>query len=272
MKDMDGNDPITLHFAHANGFPAASYRKLFAALPINFEILALDKFAHSPRFPVSNNWRNQVDELIDYVECRASGPVYAVGHSFGGVISYMAVCQRPDLFKGLVMFDPPVITGLSKLLFALIKSTPLIDKMTPAGLTIKRCSSWLKGTDIVAYFKARTLFKNMDHDCVQDYVDAVMDLRHNHFHLNFDPQVEANMFRNVPSNLNQYYGRLQCPAILVTAEHTTVCVPRLIRPFIRANKLQHKVFENGGHMFPLEKPLEVAKVLADIISNWERKR
>lgn len=270
MTDMDSSKPITLHFAHANGFPAASYKKLFAALPANFSVLALDKFAHSPRFPVSNNWRNQVDELIDFVECMSTDPVYAVGHSFGGVISYMAVCQRPDLFKGLVMLDPPVITGLSKVLFSLLKGTPLIDKMTPAGLSIRRCSSWPKGTDIVAYFKARALFKNMDHDCVQDYVNAVMDLRHNHYHLNFDPMVEANIFRNVPSNLHQYKGRLKCQALLVTGENTTVCVPSLIRPFIGANKLQHKVFKQGGHMFPLEKPQEVANLLADVISGWEK--
>lgn len=263
------NDMITLHFAHANGFPAGSYRKLFAALPTNFEVLAIDKFAHSPRFPVANNWRNQVDELIDYVECRAVDPVYAVGHSFGGVISYMAACQRPDLFKGLIMLEPPVITGLSKLMFALIKATPLIDRLTPAGKTIRRCATWPKGTDIVAYFKARALFKDMDHDCVQDYVDAVMELRHNHYHLNFDPQVEADIFRNVPSNIDKYKGRLLCPALLMTGENTTVCVPRLITPFIRANKLQHQVFKHGGHMFPLEQPVVVASLIADVLTKWQ---
>jgi pimeloyl-ACP methyl ester carboxylesterase len=270
VANKDDNSALTLHFAHANGFPAASYRKLFAALPTNFEVLALDKFAHTPRFPVSNNWHNQVDELIDYVERRASGPVYAVGHSFGGVVSYMAACQRPDLFKGLIMLDPPVITGLTKVIFALVKATAFIDKLTPAGKSLRRCSSWPKGTDIAAYFKARALFKNMDHDCVQDYVDAVMELRNNHYHLNFDPLVEANIFRKVPSNIEQYYGRLKCPAILVTGEHTAVCVPRLIAPFIRGNKLVHQVFAKGGHMFPLEKPLAVAGLITDTLSEWER--
>ncbi len=85
---------VNLHFAHANGFPAASDQKLFNALPENFEVIALDKFGHTPRFPISNNWSNQVAELIHYVEGAATAPVYAVGHSFGAVICYMAVCTR----------------------------------------------------------------------------------------------------------------------------------------------------------------------------------
>ena len=73
---------VTLHFAHANGFPAPSYQKLFAALPENVEVLALAKFGHTPRFPISNNWINQVAELIYYIEHSGTTLVYAVGHSF----------------------------------------------------------------------------------------------------------------------------------------------------------------------------------------------
>lgn len=260
---------IKLHFAHANGFPAASYQKLFNGLPGNFEVLALDKFGHSPRFPISSNWSNQVAELIHYVEGSATAPVYAVGHSFGAVISYMAVCSRPELFNGLIMLDPPIITGFSRLMFKVLKSTPLIDRLTPAGKTDRRCRSWAKNADIAAYFKVRGLFKNMDDDCVQDYVKAVTELNGGHYILSFDTDIEANIFRKVPHNINHYYGQLKTPALLITGEDTTVCVPRLIGPFVRANQLEHKIFAGGGHMFPLEQPTEVAKVIAGTIAQWE---
>ena len=262
---------VKLHFAHANGFPAASYQKLFNGLPENFSVLALDKFGHTARFPISNNWGNQVAELIHYVEAVSTTPVYAVGHSFGAVISYMAACTRPELFKGLIMLDPPIITGFSRLLVKVLKPTPFIDRLTPAAKTVRRCKRWAKSIDIAAYFKARGLFENMDDDCIEDYVKAVTELNCGHYTLSFDPDIEANIFRKLPHNINRYYGQLKTPALLITGEDTMVCVPRLIGPFVRANKLEHKVFSGGGHMFPLEQPIDVANLIASAIGQWESK-
>lgn len=266
---MTAQDQVQLHFAHANSFPAGSYRKLFTALPENFKVIALEKFGHTSRFPISGNWANQVAELIDYVERAATSPVYAVGHSFGGVISFIAVCKRPDLFKGLIMLDPPLITGTTRLMFKLLKATPLIDKLTPAGKTVIRCKRWTQETDIAAYFKARALFKNMDDECIKDYVSAVTELDKGHYQLTFDTNIEANIFRNVPHNINRYDGQLKVPALLVTGQHTTVCMPRLINPFIKVNKIEHKQFAKGGHLFPLEAPVETAQLISETINHWQ---
>ena len=267
---FDEKSKAVLHFAHANGFPASSYNKVFSSLEEDYQVIAVNKFGHTPRFPISQNWTNQVAELIEYVQDKSAEPVFAVGHSFGGVISYMAACARPELFKGLIMLDPPVVTGLSRYLFRISKYTSLIDRLTPAGKTAKRCNRWDKNADIVEYFKVRALFKNMDPDCIQDYVNGVMELQGDHYRLNFKPEVEANIFRNVPHNINRFYGKLQCPALLVTGEHTTVCTPELIASFIRGNKLEHQVLPGGGHMFPLEKPEETARLISHTLARWQR--
>lgn len=265
---MEHDNEVNVHFAHANGFPAGSYRKLFDALNDDYGLCALEKFGHTNRFPISKNWHNQTQELIDYIESTQRQPVYAVGHSFGGVVSYMAACTRPDLFKGLIMLDPPMITGLTRWFFGGIKATSLIDKFTPAGKTANRCRRWGKDQDLVAYFQAKTLFKDMDKDCIADYVNSVTEQRDEHLHLNFKPEVEANIFRNVPDDIPRYYGKLACPALLVTGEHTMVCTERRIRPFIRGNHLEHRVFSGGGHMFPLESPIETATLINQTIERW----
>jgi len=172
---MTESTKINLHFAHANGFPAPSYQQLFNQLPDDFELHALTKFAHSARFPVSANLSNQVAELIDYLTHKVANPVYVVGHSFGAVVSFMAACERPDLIKGVIMLDPPIASGLARLVFKLLKHTPLIDKFSPAGKAKVRCQSWPLGTDLVAYFKSRALFKNFQLECIQDYVTAAID-------------------------------------------------------------------------------------------------
>jgi len=43
---------MILHFSHANGFPAACYRKMFSYLERDFEIDYVNTIGHDPRHPV----------------------------------------------------------------------------------------------------------------------------------------------------------------------------------------------------------------------------
>ena len=61
------NDRIIV-FAHANGFPAGTYRQLFAIWrDAGYAVHAVERFGHDPRFPVSNNWPHLRDELIHFI-------------------------------------------------------------------------------------------------------------------------------------------------------------------------------------------------------------
>lgn len=259
--------PVTLHFAHANGFPAGTYRKLFEALPSHFRVLAIDKFGHNERFPISNNWHNPAQELNDYVDQQLEDEqqqVIAVGHSFGAVVSYIAACKNPSRFCGLIMLDPPLASGFSRHLFKLAKRTPLIDKITPARLAHTRAREWHHSVDMVDYFANKGLFRSVDRDCIADYVASVIAEQGAQKTLTFDPAIEAEVFRTIPDNLNRYSGKLQCPAVIVTGAQTDICVPFLRNAFIRDNQLHHEVVQ-GGHLFPLERPIEVAETLVSLI-------
>lgn len=104
----------TIFFAHANGFPSATYGKLFSALEPDYRIRHLEQHGHDPRFPVDDNWNNLVDELILHVE-QDSEPVWGVGHSLGGVLHYHAALRRPELYRGVVLLDSPLLTGVDRL-------------------------------------------------------------------------------------------------------------------------------------------------------------
>ena len=269
---------LIVHFAHANGFPAKSYLKVFSHLSNNIELIALDKFAHNPQFPLNNNWGNQVDELIHYVEMKRALiggdlPVVLVGHSFGAVVSYLACCKKPSLFSGLVLLDPPLLTGIASWIFRFAKKGKLIDKLTPAGKTKIRNTKWHHKTDLIQYFKKRALFRNMDVDCISDYVSAVMHENQKQLHLNFDVNVEADIFRTIPVNLHQQYGKLQAPTYLLTGKDTDVCRPKQVTHFLKGNPtITHLTLDFGGHMFPLEKPVELAQQLNQIIAAFNVQR
>jgi len=261
---------IPIHFAHANGFPAASYQQLFHALPPHFKVHALSQFGHNPTYPVNNNLARLVDELLDYVRQLKTGPIYAVGHSMGALLSYMAACEQPELFKGVIMLAPPIASGLPGVLFRLAKYSPLIDKISPAGKAATRCKSWALDTDLLEYFSGKTLFKNFHPACIADYVSAAIAIQDGKQVLRFDADIEAQIFRNVPHNIHQYYGRMQRPSCLITAQKSQVCTPRFLKSFKRATHIDHTEVPELGHMFPLEAPSLVAQLIQQKIAEWEK--
>ena len=97
-----------IFFAHANGFPAEVYGDLFKQLS-SLDIDYIPVLAHG-KYPIKNSWKDVVPEIITYFENNYSEPVWAIGHSFGAVILAFAAEQRPNLFKGLIMMDPPVLS------------------------------------------------------------------------------------------------------------------------------------------------------------------
>lgn len=259
-----------INFAHANGFPAGSYQTLFSYLPDNMKIIALEKYGHDKQKPINHNWQAQVEELITHVESQQvdGNKVICLGHSFGGVISFIACCQRPDLFKGLIMLDPPALSGAGALAARLLKKTKWIDKFSPAGRAKNRRSQWPLGSDIGALFSGRKLFKAFDSRCLADYITHGICERNNQLELSFDAQVEANIFRNIPSNLSSYKNKLTVPAALVYGATTDVFPHHIFSRFVKLNKRIALKTVPGGHMFPLENPEETAKLITDIINSF----
>jgi pimeloyl-ACP methyl ester carboxylesterase len=261
----------TINFVHANGFPSGSYQTLFSYLPNNINIIALEKYGHNPKYPVENNWERIVDELVHFVKSQQKNneKVVCVGHSFGGVVSFMAACLHPELFKGVVMLDPPVVTGPKAFAIKLIKKTRFIDKFSPSGKAINRRKKWPLGTNIIDTFSKRTLFKGFDKRALADYVKSGIVEKNNQLELLFDAKIEAEIFRTLPTNLSDFKNKLTVPTTLIYGEVTEV-LPNphhIFRRFAKQNKKITIEMVSGGHMFPFERPEETAKLIADIIDN-----
>lgn len=254
---------------HANGFPAGSYQTLFDYLPQQYQVISNEKYGHNEEYPVENNWQPLVDELINFVtqqlKIYQQEQVINVGHSFGGVISFIAACQQPELFKGLIMLDPPVLTGSTALAIKFIKKTRLIDKFSPAGKAKVRRTHWPLGTDIAKLFARRQLFKNFDKRCLDDYVRHGIIEKNEQLELVFSAQVEADIFRNLAVNLSSYKNQLKIPATLIYAEQTDVCPHSYFKKFAKLNNSIQLTTTSGGHMFPLEQPQKTAQLISQII-------
>lgn len=265
--------PKTLiNFVHANGFPAGSYQTLFDYFPKEYQVISHEKYGHNTQYPVKDNWQPLVDELINFVKQQLAinkqQQVISVGHSFGGVIAFIAACQQPLLFKGLIMLDPPVVTGSTAVAVKLLKKMRLMDRFSPAGKAKSRRTNWPLDTDMVKLFSSRSLFKSFDKRCLYDYISHGIIKRNEQLELVFSAQVETDIFRTLAANLSQYKNQLSVPASLIYADKTTVFPHAYFKRFAKLNKNIKVEVTQGGHMFPLEQPEKTALLLSKTITKW----
>jgi pimeloyl-ACP methyl ester carboxylesterase len=262
-----------INFVHANGFPAKSYNTFLDLFVDDFKVIALDKYGHNPLYSITHNWQYLVDELIAFVITqnkalnRENEKVINIGHSFGGVISFMAACQRPELFKGVIMLDPPAFTGTTAFMMKLLKGTELFDKITPAGKANIRRNHWPLNANMVDQFKHKSLFKNFDPRCLSDYANHGFIKRNQKQELLFSASVETQVFRTLPVNLGSFKNKLNIPATLIYAQNG-VCSKKAVKRFAKKNDINTVELANTGHMFPLEQPEQTAALIKDIIKTF----
>jgi len=256
----------TIHFAHANGFPMASYRVLFEALEKDFDIQGVSHIGHDPRWPVDHNWDALVQEQLAQVR-QCEEPVWAVGHSLGGVLLYQAALKAPGYFKGLILLDPPLyISGLRPWLIKLAKRIGNIDKVTPAYKSRKRRDRWANKDEMFAYLQQRKLFQGMDERCMWDYIESASHIESGARVLNFQPKVESDIFCNIADNLWNSGAKMQLPVAVFTSEQDSVIHSSGLKGMIKAGFHWQSV--NGGHLFPLQHPESTAQKIQAMIKTF----
>ncbi len=266
-----------IHFAHANGIPSAVYEKLFAALSDDFDIVTLPLIGTDPRFPVNNHWTNLRDQVIDSIQRQAVDaqgnprPVIALGHSLGGLCSYLAAYKRPDLMRGLVMMDPPMINGMYSFMMHLAKTfTPKeYDKRTPAALSSKRRDHWDSREQAAEKLRGRGLFSTFDQDCFDAYIKyGLKDAPNGGVTLTIPKAVEVEIFRTNPSMFWLTPRRApKIPVHLIAGRESQFYGRGFPQRLQKQLGIPYSVVE-GGHMFPLEHPLETVVRIKEVIKGF----
>jgi pimeloyl-ACP methyl ester carboxylesterase len=261
-------------FSHANSFPAATYGVLFKSLKSRgFTVKAVDKFGHQPDYPVTNNWRHLVQQLHDFARRevdKAGQPAWLVGHSLGGFLSLMCAARHPELARGVLLVDSPLLGGWRATTLGVIKQTQLVGSFSPGAVSRKRRNRWPSAADALAHFQHKKAFAQWDPRVLADYVHHGMHVENGEHVLSFDRDVETAIYNTLPDNLDRLVRRhpLQCPVSFIggtrSAEMKQVSMTM-------TNKLvQGRVMMlEGSHLFPMEKPLATAAAIEASLRNLE---
>lgn len=253
-----------IHFAHANGFPARTYTKLFSFLEPRFDIRYLERHAHDPEFPVTDGWRSLKDELRQSIESNFEKPVIGLGHSLGGILHLLVSIDNPQLYKQIILLDAPIISRSSSGGIRVLKALNLMDRFSSSRMTRTRRNLWQSREDAYKHFKAKPKFAAFDDDVLRDYINYGTEETDGGFRLFFAPNVEAAIYRNLPHDLPSLKGKLTVPvAYIGGAQSREARLARL--SFMQKNFPIDFYFLPGSHLFPFESPRETAAKIESII-------
>jgi pimeloyl-ACP methyl ester carboxylesterase len=262
-------------FSHANSFPASTYQVLFRSLRgRGFVVRAVEKFGHDPRFPVSSNWPHLAQQLCEFTqeEARKAGQtVWLVGHSLGGYLSLMAAMRLPQLVKGVVLLDSPVLGGWKSNALGIIKGAQLAGSFAPGAISKRRRNSWASVDEVFAHFRHKKAFAQWDAQVLRDYATHGTEAVDGQRVLAFDRAVETAIYNGLPHTLERQLKKhpLQCPVHFIGGTQSEE-MRRVGMKF--TNKLvQERIsMMQGSHLFPMEQPMETAAAIADAIRAMER--
>ncbi len=249
----------TIHFAHANGFPAKSYSKLFSYLEDEFQVNYLALHAHNPKFPINDGWTRLRDELREELEKRYSGEkIIGVGHSLGGVLHFLLAVENPELYKAIVLLDAPVISRLSSFGLWSLKKLKMLDRMSLPRSTKFRRAFWESKDAAFEHFRQKEKFAGFDADVLRDYVEHGTIETETGVKLVFAPKTESNIYLTIPDNLPSHRGKLKVPAAYIGGTKSNE------GKFARLGYMKKKFpidfyTVEGTHLFPFEEPLKTAE-------------
>ena len=259
-------------FSHGNSFPASTYRVVLDSLRNRgFEVDAIEKFGHDPKYPVTDNWPHLVQQLADFAKQHADsagGPVFLVGHSLGGFLSLMCAALHPALARGVVLLDSPILGGWRANTLSLVKRTPLMKTVSPGAISRRRKNKWEHREAVFEHFRSKKAFAKWDEQVLHDYIDHGTFDSEDTRELSFDRNVETAIYNTLPHNLGALLRRhpLKCKVAFIGGRQSAEMKQVGMAMTQRVTKGRIAMLD-GTHLFPMEKPLATAAAVEAALRN-----
>ncbi len=260
-----------LHIAPANGFPPQTYLPLLRRLP-GFRALCLPPRAlwGGAALPAEyQDWSAAATDLLAGFAAHNLSGITAIGHSFGGIVSLLALLKEPARFKALILLDPvflpPRLLALNRQAWAEGK----VEDMPLVRGTRRRRQFFASREAAFARFRQRPLFADWADETLWLYVQHGLRPRAAGsaaagFELAWSADWEAYYFATVYRQIWQDLPKLNglAQTLIIRAPGSDTFPDAVLE---RAQSLLPAVdfheLPGQGHLFPQAAPIETAQII-----------
>lgn len=262
-----GGSGEPLVFAHANGYPPRSYKRLLAPLADHYAVAG---FRHRPLWsrepaPARADWNQFANDLIHTLERGTSGPVWMMGHSLGGVVSMLAALKRPELFRGLILLDPVFVktrlaVGLNLTPRSRLPKIPMVKR------ALNRPDRFPDPQSAFEFHRGKRAFNAFDDEVLWDYIRAGFKPgQGGDWELAYSGGWEAAVYSSLPLVWPRLL-RLKVPTLGIGGETSDILSAAALRRWARLQPQAELHSIPGGHLFPLEQPDQTAKLVLNFLA------
>lgn len=265
--DLGGNGP-SLQLLHANAYTPECYRTFLEPLTDRYKI---HLYRQRPLWPNESpdqlkHWSIFADDLIQMMDDNGDRGVIGLGHSLGGIATWLASMKRPDLFSQLILIDP-VIIPYWPLKMMSISPQFVTDKLFPiVKIAQNRRNQWASHEEARAHLGSKKVFQRFDDRVFTDFINhGLKESNDGGLTLSYPREWEAKVYSTGP-NLWSHMKKNVVPVHIIKAQYSDVITADTW------SKVQKKVpngtfheMPNVGHLIPFEKPDELAAHVSKVL-------
>ena len=251
-----------IHFFHANGFPVETYRDLLNNL--EGEVVSPISILGKDISSVEEGYDNFVDEVIEHAS-DTKGEAIAIGHSFGGTLSLLAEARQPGLFKTIILLDPPIFSRTKRIIISILRRLRLEYLVNPAKKSMKRRDSFKSREEALEYFSTKGLFKEIPRSTIELYVNHGLEEIGGEYRLVISKERETDIYLNFPTRLPNEISMIQ--GNLIYSDKVRLLDDADLKWWNKAMPKISRCPFHGSHMFPFEKPKELAGFINQIVAS-----
>ena len=255
----------TLHFAHANGLPPTVYQQFLELLAKQYHVIAFhQRPIWDSNLPVKgeNGWRQNSADLIQFLDEQKAQNIVGVGHSMGGVSTFYAALERPDLFSRLILIDPVFLPP--DFIDLVLNSEDGSSHNPMYQSALRRRNRWETRKEAWERFRGKETFSLFSDTILWDYVNGITMEDGDGFKLIYPREWEAHFYAMPPIDIWELLPQLTHNTLTIRATESNTLFPNAwelwqqLQPTATFTELP-----DLGHLLMLENPALVATTMLD---------
>ncbi len=268
FDDFGGEGPM-LHFAHANGYPPACYRRMIAPMTDHYHVLAVH---HRPLWKGTlpedlESWNEIGQDMIQFLDEHGLSNIIGVGHSLGAVATMFAAVKRPDLFRTVILIEPVLLMPAILQLFTTQSMEALAEDVPLIRIAKSRRSNWDNRAEAFEHYRPKRVFAKWSDDALWDYIwHGLQKNEAGEIELIYAPEWEARIYSLPPTDVWDMIPKIERPTFGIRGAESDTLVPAAWQLWQMAQpKGKFLNISDCTHMLPMEKPVEIAGAIHNFI-------